>query len=142
MYLATNAFALVSWTLVCADKLFISLTTNLLCLLCILRLRSSVRQSRSLHYQTTNLPSSCKASYGSVLIENYNNCDQTSTLNSAWDASKFSILKACESLHPAPKISDSDWIIDKVCNLSRKKQEACVYLRNAPSNDISYLKIE
>ena len=100
------------------------------------------RQSRSLHYQTTNLPSSCKASYQSILAETFDNSDQTSTLNSVWDIFKFSILKACESLPPAPKISDPDWITDEVCNLFRKKQEAWVRLKNAPSNDISRLKTE
>ena len=100
------------------------------------------RQSRSLHYQTTNLPSSCKASYQSVLAETFDNSDQTSTLNSVWDILKFSILKACESLPPAPKISDPDWITDEVRNLSRKKQEAWVHLKNAPSNDISRFKTE
>ena len=55
---------------------------------------------------------------------------------------KFSIQKACESLPPAPKISDPDWITDEVRNLSRKKQEAWVCVKNAPSNDISRLKTE
>ena len=78
----------------------------------------------------------------SVLAETFDNSDQISTLNSVWDTFKFSILKACESLPPAPKISDPDWITYEVCNLSRKKQEAWVCLKNAPSNDISRLKTE
>ena len=100
------------------------------------------RQSRSLRYQTTNLPASSKASYQSVLAETFDNSDQNSTLNSVWDSFKFSILKACESQPPAPKIGDPDWITDEVRNLSRKKQGAWVCLKNAPSNDISYLKTE
>ena len=35
-----------------------------------------------------------------------------------------------------------DRITDEVRNLSRKKQEAWVCLKNAPSNDISHLKTE
>ena len=100
------------------------------------------KQSRSLHYKTTNLPSSCKASYQSVLAETFDKSDPTSTLNSVWDTFKFSNLKACESLPPAPKISDPDWITDEVCHLFRKKQEAWVRLKNAPSKDISHLKTE
>ena len=39
---------------------------------------------------------------------------------------QFSILKVCESLPPAPKVSDLDWITGEVLNLSRKKQETWV----------------
>ena len=55
---------------------------------------------------------------------------------------QFSILKVCESLPPAPKVSDLDWITDEVLNLSRKKEETWVRLKNAPSNDIPHLKTE
>ena len=61
------------------------------------------RPSRSLHYQTTNLPSSFKASYPSILAETFDISNQTSSLNSAWDTFKFSILKTCKSLLPTPK---------------------------------------
>ena len=70
------------------------------------------RQSRSLHYQTTNLPSSCQVRDQSVLAETFDKSDQTSTLNSVLDSFKFIILKACEFLPPAPKISDPEWITD------------------------------
>ena len=53
-----------------------------------------------------------------------------------------SIQKACESLPPAPRISDPDWITDEVHNLSSKKKEAWVSLRNAPPQDITHLKSE
>ena len=97
-------------------------------------------QSRYMHYQTITLPSSGKASYQSILAESLDNSDQTSTINTVWETFKFSILKACESLTSAPQISDRDWITDEVHNLSRKKQEAFVCLKNTPSIDVSHFK--
>ena len=44
MYSSANAFALVSWTLVCTDRFFLSQTTNLLCLLCVSRARPSANR--------------------------------------------------------------------------------------------------
>ena len=106
------------------------------------KIKAKHKQTRSLHYQTTNLPSSYKANYQSVLAKTFDKSDQTSTLNSEWDTFKFSIQKACESLPSAPKISDPDWITNEVRNLSRKKQESWVCFKNAPSNDITRFKTE
>ena len=72
------------------------------------KIKAKRKQTMSLRYQTTNLPSSYKASYRSVLAETFEKSDQTSTLNSVWDTFKFSIQKAYKSLPPAPKISDPD----------------------------------
>ena len=103
------------------------------------KIKAKRRQTRIPHYQTTNIPSSCLASYRSVLAETFDKSDQTS-INSLWDTFKSSIQKACESLPPAPRTSDPDWITDEVRNLSRKKQEAWVCLKNAPSHIFSLLK--
>ena len=79
MFSSTNAFALVSWTLMCTDLLFMSMTSNL-CIFCVFfKIKVKRRQSRYLRYRTTNL-SSYKASYQSVLAETFDKSDQTSTL--------------------------------------------------------------
>ena len=58
-------------------------------------------------------------------------------MNSLWDIFKSSIYKACESLPPASKSSDPDWVTDELHNLSKKKQKAWVSLKNAPLQDNS-----
>ncbi|MDA8001968.1 MAG: reverse transcriptase domain-containing protein [Alphaproteobacteria bacterium] len=97
------------------------------------------RQTSNPRYQTTNVPLSCKASYRSTLSEAFDQTDQSSSMNSLWDIFKSSIYKACESLPPAPKSSDPDWVTDEVRNLSKKKQKAWVSLKNAPLQDNSCL---
>ena len=83
-----------------------------------------------------------KASYQSVLSETLNNSDQISLVNSLWNNFKSSIHKACELLPPSQQHSDPDWITDEVRNLSRKKQEAWLCLKNAHSQDTPELKTE
>ena len=51
-------------------------------------------------------------------------------------------LSLAKSLPPAPRSSDPDWIANEVHNLSRKKKETWVCLKNAPSQDITRLKAE
>ena len=63
--------------------------------------------------------------------------DQSFSMNSLWDIFKSSIYKSCESLPPAPKSSDPDWVTDEVRNLSKKKQKAWVSLKKAPLQDNS-----
>ena len=95
-----------------------------------------------MHYQTTNIPLSCKASYRSILSEAFIQSDQTSSVNSLWNTFKSSIHKACESLPPSTRTSDPDWITDEVRNLSKKKQEAWIHLKNAPLQDTPHLQSE
>ena len=106
------------------------------------KIKAKRRQARTLRYETMNVPSSCKASYQSVLSETLNNSDQSSLVNPLWNNFKSSIHKACESLPPSQQHSDPDWITDEVCNLSRKKQEAWLRLKNAHSQDTPQLKTE
>ena len=63
--------------------------------------------------------------------------DLSFSMNSLWGILKSSIYKACESLPPAPKSSDPDWVTDEVRNLSKKKQKAWVSLKKAPLQDNS-----
>ena len=63
-------------------------------------------------------------------------------MNSLWNTFKSSIHKACESLPPSPRTSDPDWITDEVRNLSKKKQEAWIHLKNAPLQDTPHLQSE
>ena len=86
------------------------------------------------------MPSPYRVSCQLALAESFN--DQLSTINSLCDTFNTSIQKACESLPPAPRSSDTDWVTDEVRNLSHKKQEARIRLKNAPSKDISRLKCE
>ena len=104
------------------------------------KIKAKRRQTSATRYQTTNLPSSYRVCYQSALTDSFN--DQLSTVASLWDTFKTSIQKACESLPPAPRSSDPDWVTDEVRNLSRKKQEAWIRLKNAPPQDISRLKRE
>ena len=99
------------------------------------KIKVKPRQTSTMHYQTTNLPSPYRVSYQSSLAESLN--DQLSTVTSLWDTFKTSIQKACESLPPVPRSSDPDWVTNEVCNLSCKKQEAWIHLKNAPSQDMS-----
>ena len=46
------------------------------------KIKPKRRQARTLHYETINVPSSCKASYQSVLSKTLNNSDQSSLVNS------------------------------------------------------------
>ena len=104
------------------------------------KIKAKCRQTSATRYQTTNLPYPYLVSYQSALAESLN--DHLSTVTSPWDTFKTSIQKTCESLPPAPRTSDPDWVTDKVRNLSCKKQEAWIHLKNAPSQDISQLKLE
>ena len=133
----------MSSSFVCTGRLFTSPTMNLSCLLCTSKSRPSIDTQR---HHATKPPTSPLltrlATSQLVLAEAYDKFDQTSAMNAHWDSFKSSIQKACESRPPAPRISDSDWITDEVRNLSRKKKEAWVHLRNAPPQDISRLKTE
>ena len=106
------------------------------------KIKAKRRQRSNMRYQTTNVPLSCKASYRSILSEAFIQSDQTSSVNSLWDTFKSSIHKACESLPPSPRTNDPDWITDEVHNLSKKKQEAWIRLKNAPLQDTTHLQSE
>ena len=106
------------------------------------KIKAKRRHTGTSRYQTTNISTSHQAGYQSVLAESFDKFDQSSSINAKWDSFKSSIQKACKSLPPAPRSSEPDWITNEVRNLSRKKKEAWVRLKNAPPQDITRLKAE
>ena len=97
------------------------------------KIKAKRRQARTLHYETMNVPSSCKASYQSILSETLNNSDQSSLINSLWNNFKLSIHKACESLPPSQQHSDPD---KGTCNPSTQQPrctESCTHPIHARS---------
>ena len=119
-----------------------SLTTNSLCLLCASKSRPSIDTQGHHAINHERLSTSHQAGYQSVLAESFHQFDQTSSINAQWNSFKSSIQKACKSLPPAPRSSDPDWITNEVHNLSRKKKEAWIRLKNACPQDITRLKTE
>lgn len=106
------------------------------------KIKAKRRHTGTPRYQTTNVSTSDQDSYQLVLSESYGKFDQSSSINAQWDSFKTSIQKACKSLPPAPRSSDPDWITNEVRNLSRKKKEAWVHLKNAPPQVITRHKME
>ena len=106
------------------------------------KIKAKRRHTGTSRYQTTNISTSYQAGYQSILAESFDKCDQTSSVNAQWDSFKSSIQKACKSLPPAPTSSDPDWITNEVRDLSRKKKEAWVRLKNPPPQDTTRLKTE
>ena len=104
-----------------------------------LRFKIKAKHTVTSRYQTTNVSTSHQAGCQSVLAESFDKFDHSSSINAQWDSFKSSIQKACKSLPPAPRSSDPDWITNEVHNLSRKKKEAWVRLKNAPPQDITRL---
>ena len=85
------------------------------------------RQTRNPRYQTTNIPLSFKTSYRSTLSKAFNQTDHAVLLHElTMGHLQSSIYKACESLPPAPKPSDPDWVADEVRNLRRNKKHGLV----------------
>ena len=71
------------------------------------KIKAKRRQTRASRYETINVPSSCKASYQSVLSETLNISDRSSLVKSLWkNLKQSSIHKAFEVLPPSQQHSD------------------------------------
>ena len=106
------------------------------------KIKAKCKHTGTPHYQTMNLSTSHQAGYQSVLAESFDKSDWSSSINAQWDSSTSSIQKACKSLPPASRSSDPASITNEVHNLSRKKKEAWIRLKNAPPQDSACLKTE
>ena len=108
------------------------------------KIKAKRRHSRTPRYQTVNVPSSLQASYQSTLADAFDkfDCTSFSSSSSLWDTFKSTIQKACECLPPAPHVNNPDWITDEVINLSRRKRDAWLKLKNASSQTTPHLRSE
>ena len=100
------------------------------------KLKAKLRQTWSIHYQATSLPSSYRVSYQSALAESLEESDQISTVDSLWDTFKFPSRKPVSLyLFPGDLAIQTGSTIKSVHNLSLKKQETRICLKNAISQD-------
>ena len=127
----------------CFARLSMSLITSFLCLHCASRSRPSGDTQELLDIKLSMFhPPSKLATSPPWLMHLIRLIVPLSLPLFLCNTFKSTIQKACECLPPAPNVNNPDWITDEFINLSRKKCDAWLKLKNAASQDTSHLRIE
>ena len=107
------------------------------------RLKIKAKRRRCLHpppRQSKHLPSDSVSAFRTSLTDAYDNYHVTSSSRSPhsaekkWSSFKTALQEASNNLPQLPKKKEADWITDEVRNLSNKKKEAWLLLRDTASS--------
>ena len=107
------------------------------------RLKIKAKRRRCLHpppRQSKHLPSDSVSAFRTSLADAYDNYHVTSSSRSPhsvekkWSSFKTALQEASNNLPQLPKKKEADWITDEVRNLSNKKKEAWLLLRDTASS--------
>ena len=100
------------------------------------KIRAKRRQPRhGPRYQTHQLPSNCADAFKSVLSSSFDlffqqSREQPDDVELVWSGFKSAIEEASKSLPILPDNKPAEWMTDELLNLSRKKRDAWMLLRN------------